>query len=153
MALYISDANGKLNKIAGNYGVNALPVQPNTTRTSQNDTVVEYYMSSDNKTWYRKWASGWKECGVYATATIAPPANGANKEVASALALPITFSNTNYSIMLQNSWENEYGHRLFWSTDKSAVTANTIPLVVVACTNSTLPNPMKVGCFVYCCGY
>ncbi len=133
---------------------NALPVQSNTTRTNQNDTVVEYYMSSDNKTWYRKWASGWKECGVYVTATIKPPANGANTEVASALALPITFSNTQYTIMLQNSWENDFGHRFFWSTDKSAVTINTIPLVIVACTNNNnLPNPTKVGCFVYCCGY
>lgn len=132
---------------------NALPVQSNTTRTGQNDTVVEYYMSSDNKTWYRKWASGWKECGVYTTATINPPASGANKEVTPALELPITYSNTQYTIMLQNSWENDFGHRYFWSTDKSAVTVNTIPLVIVACTNATLPNPTKVGCFVYCCGY
>lgn len=41
----------------------AQSVALNTTRTGQNDTVVEYYMSSDGKTWYRKWASGWKEIG------------------------------------------------------------------------------------------
>ena len=27
------------------------------------DRVVESYISSDDKTWYRKWASGWKEVG------------------------------------------------------------------------------------------
>ncbi len=27
------------------------------------DRVVETYISSDGNTWYRKWASGWKECG------------------------------------------------------------------------------------------
>jgi hypothetical protein len=37
------------------------------TLTNQNDTVVESYVSSDGKTWYRKWASGWKECGGYVT--------------------------------------------------------------------------------------
>ena len=29
------------------------------------DRVIETYISSDGKTWYRKWASGWKECGGY----------------------------------------------------------------------------------------
>lgn len=35
----------------------------NKTITNQNDTVIETYMSSDGNTWYRKYASGWKECG------------------------------------------------------------------------------------------
>jgi hypothetical protein len=53
--------NDKQDKLVAN------PVALNTTRTGQNDTVVDYYMSSDGKTWYRKWASGWKECGGYVT--------------------------------------------------------------------------------------
>lgn len=32
-------------------------------KTDQTDTVVEYYRASSGYFWYRKWASGWKECG------------------------------------------------------------------------------------------
>lgn len=32
------------------------------------DRVIEQYLSSDGSTWYRKWASGWKECGMNAVA-------------------------------------------------------------------------------------
>ena len=32
-------------------------------KTGAGDRVVETYISSDGNTWYRKWASGWKECG------------------------------------------------------------------------------------------
>ena len=32
-------------------------------KTGAGDRVVETYISSDGSTWYRKWASGWKECG------------------------------------------------------------------------------------------
>ena len=66
----------------------ASSVALNTTRTEQNDTVVEYYMSSDGITWYRKWASGWKECGVTATP------NGSVNTV-----LPLSFSNLNYYVV------------------------------------------------------
>lgn len=31
--------------------------------TGETDTVVSYYRSSFGSSWYRKWASGWKECG------------------------------------------------------------------------------------------
>ena len=58
MSVYITDSNGKLVKVAGGGDLLAESVALNTTRTGQNDTVVEYYMSSDGKTWYRKWASG-----------------------------------------------------------------------------------------------
>lgn len=33
------------------------------TRAGQTDTVISYYRSSAGYTWYRVWASGWKECG------------------------------------------------------------------------------------------
>lgn len=36
-----------------------------TNVTGQQDTVVRYYRSSDGNSWYRIWASGWKECGGY----------------------------------------------------------------------------------------
>lgn len=37
------------------------------TTTGAGDRVVEAYMSSDGNTWYRKWASGWLECGMKIT--------------------------------------------------------------------------------------
>ena len=68
------------------------PVALNTTRTGQNDTVVEYYVSSDGNTWYRKWASGWKEFGK----TIL--SNGYSMRVD--FPSNITFSNANYTLEL-----------------------------------------------------
>lgn len=45
-----------------------------TNRSNQTDTVVQYYRSSDGSTWYRIWASGWKEMGgkVTGSATSQP---------------------------------------------------------------------------------
>ena len=54
-----------------------------STTTGAGDRVIESYISSDGKTWYRKWASGWKECGMITTGVT--------------VTLPITFSNTNYN--------------------------------------------------------
>ena len=62
MAHYFTDEDVSLIKVAGNIGsLSAEPVAIGTTRTGQNDTVVEYYVSSDGNTAYRKYASGWKE--------------------------------------------------------------------------------------------
>lgn len=63
----------------------------NKTITNQNDTVIETYVSSDGKTWYRKYASGWKECGITTTSPN--------------VTLPMEFSNTNYRVLfsLRNS--------------------------------------------------
>ena len=44
----VSDVNLKQDKLIAN------PVALSTTRTGQNDTVIDYYMSSDGNTWYRK---------------------------------------------------------------------------------------------------
>lgn len=44
----VSDVNLKQDKLIAN------PVALNTTRAGQNDTVIEYYVSSDGNTWYRK---------------------------------------------------------------------------------------------------
>lgn len=62
-------------------------ISAGTTHTNQADVVVESYMSSDGSTWYRKWKSGWKECG-YATTYL----NSAWATV----TFPIAFSTSNY---------------------------------------------------------
>lgn len=90
MALYEILNDGTPRKIAGNIAsLSAESVALNTTRTGQNDTVVEYYMSSDGNTWYRKWASGWKECGGQLPA---------GQNVSYEFTLPLAFSDANYNI-------------------------------------------------------
>ena len=53
------------------------------------DRVIESYISSDGLTWYRKYASGWKECGIRIST---------GSEGVKSYTLPIAFSNTNYSV-------------------------------------------------------
>lgn len=125
MSLYITDSNGKLVKVAGGGELVAESVALNTTRTGQNDTVVEYYMSSDGKSWYRKWASGWKECGgVYdrGTNTVA---------YVNTLTMPITFSNNTYSlnVTLYKLNDDQYCTTSYWqvyykSTNQFKVAVN-----------------------------
>lgn len=87
MALY-KYKNGKLVKVAGNYGLVANQISAGTTLTNQNDTVVETCVSSDGSTWYRKWASGWKECGGIYTFPSGGSGNYNN------FTMPITFETT-----------------------------------------------------------
>lgn len=60
--------------------------------TGSGDRVIEQYYSSDRNTWYRKWASGWKECGGTTSGS------GSYQQT-----LPITFSNTNYTAIVSFS--------------------------------------------------
>ena len=58
---------------------------PSVGATTQgvSDRVIEMYVSSDGKTWYRKWKSGWKECGQF----IASPSSGK-----ATITLPLEFT-------------------------------------------------------------
>ena len=67
----------------------------NTTKVGQNDTVVEYYVSSDATSWYRKWASGWKECGGCFMS--ADTSSGVY------LAFPITFEQSVHAIQFTDT--------------------------------------------------
>ena len=53
------------------------------TQTGQ-ATVIESYLSSDKRTWYRKWSDGWKECG----GTIYVAGNSSGTE----LVFPVNFT-------------------------------------------------------------
>lgn len=55
--------NNKANKDLSNVTYPQI-VADGEARTGAGDRVIETYISSDGLTWYRKWASGWKECGV-----------------------------------------------------------------------------------------
>lgn len=62
------ELNNKANKDLSN--VTYPTYTKGSTTTGTTDRVIEQFVSSDGLTWYRKWASGWKECGgVSATNT------------------------------------------------------------------------------------
>jgi hypothetical protein len=73
------------------------PVSAGVTRAGQHDTVSEYYVTSDGNTWYRKWASGWKECG----GKIAKNVSGRHK-----VAFPLEFSNTKFTLLKTLNWQS-----------------------------------------------
>lgn len=56
-------------------------------QTGAGDRVIESKIYSDGMTWYRKWASGWKECGLIL--------NGGSNITKQ---LPITFVSAQYTI-------------------------------------------------------
>ena len=59
-----------------------------STTSGSGDRVVEQYLSSDGKTWYRKWASGWKECGG-----IGSMVGGGSGDYTDVITFPVTFNN------------------------------------------------------------
>ena len=83
MSLYRTDENGVPIKVAGNRGKDPNKADKDLSNvtypeiiydsiekkfdgvphTGSADRVVMSYVSSDGLTWYRIWASGWKECG------------------------------------------------------------------------------------------
>ena len=99
-----------------------------STTTGTADRVIETYISSDRLTWYRKWASGWKECGmrplVYSTGTT--------------VTLPISMSSSTYTIV-----GTPQGNKYVYSTDQSK-TASSFQAKV---------NSNDEYIYFYVCGY
>lgn len=99
-----------------------------STTTGAGDRVIETYVSSDRLTWYRKWASGWKECGmrplVYSTGTT--------------VTLPISMSSSTYTIV-----GTPQGNKYVYSTDQSK-TASSFQAKV---------NTSDEYVYFYVCGY
>lgn len=96
--------NNKQDKLTSGKGINiengvissnlpANTIEIGKHYTGQNDTVIESYVSSDGNTWYRIWASGWKECGG---TIVANSSNGVGKTYT--LPLPNGFSNAQWFI-------------------------------------------------------
>ena len=77
-------------------GLVADQITAGVTLTNQNDTVVECYVSSDGNTWYRKWASGWKECGGKVTTSSTSSAVTIN--------LPVIFTNSNFIVVMNKGF-------------------------------------------------
>lgn len=66
-------------------------VADGVVKTGAGDRVIKSYISSDGLTWYRIWASGWKECGGSIQAS-------ALSDYITTITLPLEFSNTNYTV-------------------------------------------------------
>lgn len=94
-------------------------------------TVVESYLSSDKKTWYRIWSDGWKECGGSLTT---------RNDDEITYTLPITFSNTSYTAI--GSYADTSGYPIIWTR----VTSTS--QIHMACSQSG-----NKSMFYYCCGY
>lgn len=106
-----------------------------STTTGIADRVIKQYMSSDGLTWYRVWASGWKECGLKISAS--SWGNGT-------YTLPITFSNSNYSISV--AWQTE-------STNTNAVDSNGVGVTGKTTTSISAYSSTTSPKWIYCCGY
>ena len=104
-----------------------------STTTGSGDRVIETYISSDGKTWYRKWASGWKECGFIG---ITNTQNGTKK-------LPVTFASSKYTVLATFNYTNSQSSPWFRNLYAEAYSVDYI----------------RTGDFggltfnVYCCGY
>ena len=120
-----------------------------STTSGSGDRVVEQYLSSDGKTWYRKWASGWKECGMFYQSPSISLSSVASKDIG-LIALPITFSNTNYNVQCTTTWTASAGHQFVFDTSKTENTNDSIFLVVTRVMSSGSASP---ACFITCAGY
>ena len=67
-------------------------------KTNQHDVVVEYWMASDKLSWYRLWASGWLEQGVWITGSTSTEKN---------IVLPKAYGNTDYNIETSIYYKSE----------------------------------------------
>lgn len=95
---FYSDTNFNINNIVADLNLKQDKLQANImkvgeTHTKQNDTVIDYWVSSDRNSWYRIWASGWKECGG---TILASSSNGVGQTFT--LPLPNGFSDTNWYV-------------------------------------------------------
>ena len=113
-----------------------------STTSGSGDRVVEQYLSSDGQTWYRKWASGWKECGFFVSG---------KKNTDIPVTTPITFSNTNYIIQMTNVWTSSGGHAGAW--DPGGFSNKTTNSFIAVFTTWNSNAPTNVQCQIYCCGY
>ena len=94
-----------------------------------NDRVIQIYISGDGSTWYRKWKSGWKECG------------GKGTNIASStITLPLTFSNTNYIGLVLPNTENPKTTAYIFERTTSQIKVGQY-------------GELNAGFDYYCCGY
>lgn len=118
----------------------------NTTRTNQHDTVVSYKISEDGLTWYRIWASGWKECGCTITYDSAGDSDNVN--------LPVTFTTVNdkyvYTVEITVNAQSTSTTSGSWAPRSLA---RFIGFIVSRSASSFTFQHNNGTYFVYCCGF
>ena len=121
----------------------ALSISNGNANSNQRDYVERYYLASDGSSWYRVWASGWKEMG------------GNIENIASATAVrpisfPISFESTNYTFIanvIRNSTSSTAFSLGIDTKYKSYI--NVRPTYVGASTSGNASE----GWSWYACGY
>lgn len=124
------------------------------TQTGQ-ATVVESYLSSDKKTWYRIWSDGWKECGgTYSRTASDNP--GPYDNITATINLPtgFAFSNINYQVQLTNQWGGSGGSYHVWSVSEHSSSHMSTTSFDAICMRVYLSGKAAtIACYYYCCGY
>lgn len=113
-------------------------VEDGVVRTGAGDRVIETYISSDGLTWYRKYASGWKECGLN------KQKGTASGFVARTLTLPISFSNANYTAIA--TFETTSDGNLTDVSQQGIYSKTSTSISVYV-------NDTDIYKNIYCCGY
>lgn len=116
-----------------------------TSASGQTDTVVRYYRSSDGKSWYRVWASGWKECG----------GEGLTSGGSQTITLPISsaggFSTATYTVVITPYLTGNTDKQM-WACRCTAKTTSTMT-VYQHVQNGSSTNTSSAVYNYYCCGY
>ena len=160
------DISGKANTNADNINVaNYQTALNNLTTPSLIDsvahtqtgqaTVVESYLSSDKKTWYRIWSDGWKECGgVYSRTNSDNPGPYDNITVTINLPTGFAFSNIDYQVQLTNQWGGSGGSYHVWSVSEHSSSHMSTTSFDAICMRVYLSGrAATIACYYYCCGY
>lgn len=107
-----------------------------STTTGSGDRVVEQYYSSDKKSWYRLWASGWKECGMFLST--------GSSTTQTTYILPITFSDTYYTAVC-SICGNSDGTNI--AIQRMGLVSKTVSQVTAWGNNTNFTK------YLYCAGY
>lgn len=121
-----------------------------STKTGAGDRVIETYISSDGKTWYRKYASGWKECGGEKLLTSATSGHSESAEIR--VELPITFTDTNYTLLLSTKWSGSGGGRIYYYDYSPSRTTSSFVAVGNNIGDYSVPANSSTVVY-YCRGY
>lgn len=136
-----SKANTSLNNVSPTLSSSSVTVNGKTgTKYAGSHIIVESWVSSDNKEWYRKWSDGWKECGVFV-------GSGGWSEFT--VTLPVTFSNVYYTCVMGFQATNSASSYPINQIGYEAKTVNTVKLF----SSGLGVAPGHPSKNLYCCGY
>ena len=98
--------------------------------------ATETWQSSDGLSWYTLYSDGWKECGI--------SIDSVNQDTTTTINLPISFSDTNYFVLLQAKGGKRGSTQ--YTNGQSVNTRNISSLIITS-------DDYSYGRFIYCCGY